>query len=95
MRRTALTLAGLATVGLCTFSLAHSAEASQGVLVLNGTPHANPSGCIESKTPQLTIGNHTNQYAFVFAQPGCAGRPIAAVPPGETGARSGMSVLIS
>ena len=95
MRRTALTIAGLATAGLCTFSLTHSADAAQGVLEVNGTAHPNPSGCYEGKTRPLRIANHTNQFAFVFAGPGCEGRPVSAVPPGRSEVKEGMSVLIS
>lgn len=95
MRRTALTIAGLATVGLCTFSLTHSANAAQGVLVINGMAHPNPSGCYEGRFQPLHIGNHTNQFAYVFAGPGCGGRPISAVPPGRTEVKEGLSVLIS
>jgi hypothetical protein len=95
MRRTALTIAGLATAGLCTFSLTHSANAAQGVLVVNGTPHLNPSGCYDGRVPPLHIDNHTNQFAYVFAVPGCQGQPTSAVPPGTSDVKPGLSVLIS
>ena len=95
MRRTALTLAGVATAGLCTFSLTQSASAADAVLIVNGTPHHNPSGCYEGKSRPLHIGNHTNQYAYFFDRPGCAGHPIGAVPPGRSEVTGGVSVLIS
>ena len=95
MRRTALTIAGLATAGLCTLALTQSAQAAEGLLVVNGVPHHNPSGCIEGRAPRLDIRNHTNQYAFVFTAPGCHGHPDSAVPPGASGIKPGLSVLIS
>lgn len=95
MRRTALTIVGLVTVSLGTLPLAHSANAADGVLVVNGTPHPHPSGCYEGGSRPLKILNQTDQYAYVFSQPGCTGLPVSAIPPRASGVRDGLSVLIS
>ncbi|MDN3358589.1 hypothetical protein [Actinomadura sp. DC4] len=95
MRRTALTIAGLATAGLCTFALTGSANAADGVLTVNGTAYPHPSGCYEGGSHPLFIDNQTDQFAYVFDAPGCAGLPAGAVPPGRAEIKEGLSVLIS
>jgi hypothetical protein len=95
MRRIALTIVGLATAGLCTLSLAHSANAADGVLVIGHRVYPHPSGCYEGTHRPLVINNHTNQFAYVFEGPRCEGRPVGAVAPGDSGVRDGLSVLIS
>lgn len=95
MRRIAQTVGSLTAAAALTLALPGSAGAAQGVLVVNDTAYENPSGCYESDRWPLTVSNHTDSPAFVFAEPGCSGEVTEVVDPGAaTVAEFGNSVYI-
>ncbi|MEU6840472.1 hypothetical protein ABZ930_01190 [Streptomyces sp. NPDC046716] len=82
MRRTALTLGALATAA--TLATAEPASAAEGVLVVNGVDHADPSGCYAVDRFPSSIVNNTDAIAEVHSGPDCTGQVEWLVYPGET-----------
>ncbi|WP_432013899.1 hypothetical protein [Streptomyces cucumeris] len=95
MRRMGIAAAAvIGAVGLA-LSSAGTAAAAQGVLIIDGTAHQDPSGCYEGQRYPLAVTNHTDGFALVFSGPGCQGDILDQVPPGgQTISEFGRSVSI-
>ncbi|MFD5271535.1 hypothetical protein [Streptomyces sp. NPDC058335] len=61
-----------------------SAHAAEGVLIVNGVAHENPSGCFPVDWFPSSVTNHTDAIAEVHSGPGCGGAVEWLVYPGET-----------
>ncbi|WP_353940300.1 hypothetical protein ABII15_01005 [Streptomyces sp. HUAS MG91] len=81
MRRTALTLGALAAAA--TLAAAVPASAAEGILVVDGTDHVDPSGCYAVDRFPESIVNNTDAIAEVHAGPDCTGPVEWLVYPGE------------
>lgn len=89
-----LTLASAAPTAVVLAIAPTPAQAAAGVLLINGAPHPDPSGCIETPV-QGFVANHTNEVAFIHEGGGCQGKSINAVQPGGyTGLPSDSSISI-
>jgi hypothetical protein len=96
MRRSVATaLAGVATAGTITLFLPVSATAATGTLIVNGQPHASPSGCYNTTAMPLRVMNKTNKTATIFQSPNCQGVQDSTVDPNQSKvANMGQSVYI-
>ncbi|MER6914557.1 hypothetical protein ABT354_23030 [Streptomyces sp. NPDC000594] len=95
MRRTLTTLGTLTAALALAVAVPQSASAANGVLIVNGTAHENPSGCISPAKPPLTVDNWTDTGVYVFEEANCQGWPIGIVHPGlERQFPQGRSVLV-
>lgn len=68
-----------------------------GTLIINGTQHVNPTGCVRVSPRPIILGivNRTDQPVSVFLTPACQGRPSSVVPAGGGRAVPGASVRIA
>lgn len=85
-----------AVAGTLILTAAATASGAEGFLVIDGTGHANPSGCIElgkQPTPFLIV-NDTDSLAVVFLDAGCDGQVTEEVEPGTDIEAFGSSVWI-
>ncbi|MFC0601116.1 peptidase inhibitor family I36 protein [Streptomyces palmae] len=81
MRRIGMTVASVMGAAALALSVAGTATAAQGVLLINGRPHTNPGGCITDTME--TVANMTNQTAVVYSEPGCQGEVVTTLMPGQ------------
>lgn len=65
-------------------SVPGSAYAAEGVLVISGEAHENPSGCYPVDWFPTSVSNYTDAIAEVHSGPDCAGPVEWLVYPGET-----------
>lgn len=82
MRRIATALATFLAAGLTALAVPHSAVAAEGVLVINGVRHENPSGCAEIPHTSF-VENYTDTPAYLHHGPGCSGEILFAIDPGQ------------
>ncbi|MEV0439929.1 hypothetical protein AB0I84_01160 [Streptomyces spectabilis] len=95
MRRIALALGSVVAAGTLALAVPGSALAAEGTLVVGGVEYAEPSGCYDTDSRPLTVDNHTDSSALVFAESGCDDAPIEIVGPGvSTVSEFGASVYI-
>lgn len=95
-RRIATTLATLAAAAMLALAVPSSAYAANGVLIINGEGHVDPSGCYPSNIWPLAVANHTDEVAFVFDGPDCDGKLVEIIHRHEsTVSEYGGSVYIS
>lgn len=83
-RRMAMTLGALMAATALTVAVPGSAYAAEGVLIVNGDEHVNPSGCYGVDWFPSSVTNHTDAIAEVHAGPDCTGPVEWLVHPGET-----------
>ncbi|MFI0977387.1 hypothetical protein ACH4SP_10200 [Streptomyces sp. NPDC021093] len=83
-RRMAMALGALAAAATMTVAVPGSAYAAEGVLVVNGTAHENPSGCYAVDWFPSSVTNNTDAIAEVHSGPNCTGQVEWLVYPGET-----------
>ena len=83
-RRMAVTLGALAAAAALTIAVPGSAYAAQGVLIVNGNEHADPSGCYAVDRYPSSVTNDTDAIAEVHSGPDCTGQVEWLVHPGET-----------
>ncbi|MEV7615533.1 hypothetical protein [Streptomyces sp. NPDC089799] len=91
-------------LGACTAALVlavavpgGTAQAANGLLIIDGVPHTDPSGChpLGDFVPSEVV-NLTDEVAFVWSGPFCDGRVTGAVLPGQTVRPApGMSLFIA
>ncbi|MFI6422917.1 hypothetical protein ACIBG6_36705 [Streptomyces sp. NPDC050842] len=74
----------LAAAALLAVSLPASASAAEGVLVVNGAPYEDPSGCYAVDWFPSSVTNNTDAIAEVHSGPDCTGQVEWLVYPGET-----------
>ncbi|MFH8514782.1 hypothetical protein ACH4CE_06600 [Streptomyces gelaticus] len=84
MRRALTAFGTLAAVAVLSVSVAQSASAATGDLIVNGQVHTSPSGCFNSDRWPLSVENRTNELALIFTGPDCSGLPIGVVLPGDS-----------
>ncbi|MEU0239496.1 hypothetical protein ABZ234_17565 [Nocardiopsis sp. NPDC006198] len=78
------TMAALLLTSFSTLALgAAPAQAAEGALVINGTEHRDPRGCYDTDRWPLVVDNRTDGPVHVFSDPGCTGRYVTTVDPGE------------
>ncbi|MFD8565762.1 hypothetical protein [Streptomyces sp. NPDC059639] len=95
MRRTALALGALAAAATLVTAVPGSAYAAEGVLVVNGADHVDPSGCYALDRFPSAVVNNTDAIAEVHSGPDCTGQVEWLVYPGETyGSETARSVFI-
>lgn len=95
MKRSCSVLLGvLATAGFVTE--APTASAIPGTLYINGTPYADPSGCMMvGDGAQMSIENHTAGTVTVFTRADCDGGDVTGVlGAGESATYPGKSVIV-
>lgn len=83
-RRMAVALGALAAAATLTIAVPGSAYAAQGVLIVNGAEHEDPSGCYGIDWFPSSVTNHTDAIAEVHSGPHCGGPVEWLVHPGET-----------
>lgn len=94
MRRMATTLGALAAAATLALAVPNSAYAAEGVLIINGVEHFDPSGCYPLDHPSV-VTNYTNEVAVVFAfSPDCTGPDDGPLFPGQTRYTTFGSVFI-
>jgi len=80
---------------LLNLAAATATNAAEGILTINGTEYADPSGCYDVGEQQmLQITNHTNETATVYRAAHCSRDAVGTVSPRGTGAVDGSSVRI-
>ncbi|WP_420031578.1 hypothetical protein ACN2WE_01315 [Streptomyces sp. cg28] len=84
MRRTALTLGALAAAATLAVAVPGSAAAAEGILVVDGVNHVDPSGCYAVDRFPSSVVNNTDAIAEVHTGPDCTGQVEWLVYPGET-----------
>jgi hypothetical protein len=87
-------LGGSAIVGV--IATGPAAHAAQGSLVVNGTVHRDPSGCMQiggGSAPQ-SIENHTDATITVYYLTGRKGEASTVLPSGESRTFSGSSIQV-
>ncbi|CAO3633688.1 unnamed protein product [Cunninghamella echinulata] len=57
--------------------------AAEGTLIINDIIHLNPSGCYNSNSWPMTVGNSADVSANIYAAPRCTGGVIRVVYPDE------------
>ncbi|NUS74302.1 MAG: hypothetical protein HOQ05_12985 [Corynebacteriales bacterium] len=72
-----------AAAGMVAIAAPATAQAADGVLVINEEAYIHPSGCYESDRWPLFVRNHTDELAIVFDDPNCSGPVVEVVPPGD------------
>ncbi|MBT2504874.1 hypothetical protein J7I98_02975 [Streptomyces sp. ISL-98] len=80
----ATTLGVLVAAVTLTLTVPNSAYAAEGVLVINGVGHTDPSGCYPIDWFPSSVSNHTDAIAEVWTGPDCTGQVDWLVYPGET-----------
>ncbi|WP_409235498.1 hypothetical protein [Streptomyces sp. PA5.6] len=80
MRRTATWLGAAAAAVLLSVSVPASARAADGVLVIDGQEHHNPSGCYDLRDSE--VENRTDQPAVVYSGYACEGDVVETIQPG-------------
>ncbi|MFD0560453.1 hypothetical protein FB566_3892 [Stackebrandtia endophytica] len=93
MRRVMSVAGTVAAAGMFAILAASPASAANGMLLLNGEPHRNPSGCLEME-PGTFVDNQTNQIAHIHLEPDCDGDVIAVVFPDQADYADGFSLFI-
>ncbi|MGW2230412.1 hypothetical protein [Streptomyces formicae] len=83
-RRITTVLGALAAAAALAVSVPSSAYAAQGVLIVNGQAHEEPSGCYSVDWFPTSVTNHTDAIAEVHSGPDCTGQVEWLVYPGET-----------
>ncbi|KIF05263.1 hypothetical protein PL81_14170 [Streptomyces sp. RSD-27] len=74
---------------------AGTAQAANGVLVIDGTEHEDPSGCYRlGDFAPPKISNLTDEVAWVWDGADCDGRVTQQIDPGGTGIGRGRSLFI-
>ncbi len=77
-------LGTFAASALLAVAVPTSAHAAEGVLIINGSTHENPSGCFPVDSFPSSVTNHTDALAEIHTGPGCGGPVEWLVYPGET-----------
>ncbi|QEU94561.1 hypothetical protein CP970_29985 [Streptomyces kanamyceticus] len=77
-------LGALAAAAALALSVPNSAYAAQGLLVINGAAHEDPSGCYPVDRFPSSVANYTDAIAEVHSGPNCTGQVEWLVYPGET-----------
>ncbi|MGW7385971.1 hypothetical protein [Streptomyces sp. NPDC054794] len=74
-----------------------TAQAANGVLIIDGALHTNPSGCLPlGDFAPSKVTNLTDEVAFVWSRPNCTGQVTRAVLPGQVVRPApGMSLFIA
>ncbi|MEV0317715.1 hypothetical protein ACIBKX_03885 [Streptomyces sp. NPDC050658] len=80
----ATALGAVAAAAALAFAVPGSAHAAEGVLVINGQAHENPSGCYDIDRFPSSVANHTDAIAEVHSGRHCSGRVERLVFPDET-----------
>ncbi|MFB4426232.1 hypothetical protein C5F59_034780 [Streptomyces sp. QL37] len=83
-RRMATSLGVFAAAAAMALTAPGSAYAAEGVLVINGGEHKDPSGCYSIKWYPSSVTNRTDAVAEVYTGQDCTGRVEELVQPGET-----------
>ncbi|TLG16548.1 hypothetical protein FEK35_04735 [Nocardia cyriacigeorgica] len=85
-----------AVAGTLILTAAGTASGAEGLLVIDGTEHENPTGCIRvhDRPTRFHIGNETDSLAVVYMNAGCNGRITEEVEPGTNIETYGSSVRI-
>ncbi|MGW1990448.1 hypothetical protein [Embleya sp. NPDC001921] len=96
MRRIAHVLAACAAATVMTSATATSAHAAEGVLIINGTLHEDPSGCIGvgSQPQPLDVVNDTDRAVDVYSGANCTGARVLTLQPGVEDSAFGASVRV-
>ncbi|MBH0780065.1 hypothetical protein [Nocardia bovistercoris] len=76
---------------------APAASAALGSVVVNGSVHRDPGGCMEvgGHPAGLAVENHTDVVVTVYSWPGCRGEVLAVLTPTQSLTITGSSLLIS
>lgn len=96
MRRIATSLGTLAAAGMIALAAPCSAQAATGVLLVNGVPYEDPSGCHDVSTLQrpLVVDNGTDETAVVYSGPRCTGSARSVVLADDASTAYGSSIYI-
>ncbi|WP_131098028.1 hypothetical protein [Streptomonospora litoralis] len=78
-------LAGIAAAGALAAVGAAPAAAADGVLNVDGTDYADPSGCHPLTGGPYRVANHTDETVFILSRRDCTGEVVGVLLPGETG----------
>lgn len=83
-----------AVAGTLILTAAGTAYGAEGVLVINGTEHENPTGCVEvhEQPARFHMINDTDSLAVVYVDAGCNGEITAEVDPATDAGVYGSSV---
>ncbi|MFC4120566.1 hypothetical protein, partial [Nonomuraea zeae] len=73
MPRISAKLGAVAAAALLALSVPSPAQAANGVLIVNGQVHVDPSGCYSSFRWPLVVENHTDEIALIFDSADCTG----------------------
>ncbi|MEU7765836.1 hypothetical protein AB0B25_12010 [Nocardia sp. NPDC049190] len=85
MIRTAGFVGVLALAGAAALLSAGTAQAAVGTVTINGEPHTDPVGCLNTdgtfhSTFQVTIGNGTDRPITLYSGPDCTGQVLGELP---------------
>ncbi|MFG2259137.1 MULTISPECIES: hypothetical protein [Streptomyces] len=85
VRRMMTALGACAAAATLVLGVSNSAYAADGVLIIDGVAHLNPSGCfpIGDFVPAV-VTNDTDAVAEVHSEPNCTGQVTWLIYPGET-----------
>ncbi|MFD9405474.1 hypothetical protein ACFWBN_00400 [Streptomyces sp. NPDC059989] len=95
-RRMAKALGACAAAAVLALAAPGSAQAAQGVLVIDGAAHEDPSGCYPlGDFAPSEVANLTDEVAWAWSGPSCDGRVTEPVFPGHISVPQGRSIFIS
>ncbi|MFH7598422.1 hypothetical protein WDV06_25500 [Streptomyces racemochromogenes] len=95
-RRTARALGACAAAALLALATpAGTAQAAEGVLLIDGTEHEDPSGCYRlGDFAPPKIANHTDGTAWVWSGPDCDDQVTQQIDPDTSAIGRGRSLYI-
>ena len=97
MRRITTTLGTLAAGALLAVALpAASANAAQGMLLVNGMQQMNPQGCVQAAAQpmDMAVANLTDHIVLVHLLPNCQGEVTSVIVPQSSMTQIGSSIEV-
>ncbi|MGK8522719.1 hypothetical protein ACRS6B_14670 [Nocardia asteroides] len=101
MIRTAGFVGALALAGAAAMLSAGTAQAAVGTVTINGEPHVDPVGCLNTDgtfytTFQITVGNGTDRAITFYSGRDCTGSVLGELPVEKLGyLPKGGSIFVS
>lgn len=94
-RRAVKVVGACAAAAVLALAAPGTAQAAQGVLLIDGAAHGDPSGCFPlGDFAPSEVMNYTDSTAWVWSGPNCDGRVTHPVLPGRTAIGHGLSLYI-
>ncbi|CAG7623826.1 hypothetical protein [Actinacidiphila bryophytorum] len=98
LRHITTVLGAAAAAVVLSIAVPASAQAAQGILTIDATTYQDPAdGCLDvggPPAPRHFVANDTDAPVLLYTDPGCQGRPVHLVPPGDGDFTPFESVLI-